>query len=345
MARGQTAFAVVISRVRASLKAHDLLPPDHRVLLAISGGQDSLTLAESLRHIQQTTAPRLWPSLTLAHCDHRWPHDEGIAAHVSSYAKWAGLPLHVFDAGDAPPEATESAAREWRYGALSSLAKEHGFDAVVTGHTRTDLAETVLFNLSHGAGADGLSAMAWQRPLCEGVKLVRPMLGVSREETSSFCEEVGLSVWNDVYNEDRKYARNRVRGDVMPVLKEALHGRVEEALARTAHLLREDSKHLEAEADRLFERVVVCGSDGRVRMDRGILGKASVALQRRVVRRVLRECLGVNHRRALFPQIEAVCALVDTEIGKVAPSLVRGSEAKVVCNRWIEIGEKVNAKV
>lgn len=250
----------------------------------------------------------------------------------------------MFDAGDAPPAETESAAREWRYAALSSLAKEHGLDTVVTGHTRTDLAETVLFNLAHGAGCDGLSAMAWERRLCEGVRLVRPMLDVSREETGEFCEEVGVDVWRDMYNEDRKYARNRVRGDVMPVLKEALHGRVEEGLARTAELLREDSEHLEAEAGLLFGEVVEIGEDGSVRIDRGVMGRASVAMQRRVVRRVLRECVGVKHRRGLFPQIEAVCALVEDEVGKTAASLVRGSEARVVCERWIEIREPVRAQ-
>lgn len=327
----------VINRIRASLKLHNLLPATQNILLAISGGQDSLTLSESLRHIRSTTLPVPWPKFALAHCDHRWPHDEGIATHVRAYARRVDLTLHLFDAADDPPACSESAARAWRYAALARMAKENGFDAVVTGHTRTDLAETVLFNLSHGAGSDGLSSMTWERRLCDGVVLVRPMLDVSREETHNFCEEGGLNVWQDVYNEDRKYTRNRIRADVMPVLKEALHGRVEEALARTAHLLREDANHLEAEAARVFESAVVMGEGGRLLIDRDMLVGVSVAVRRRVVKRVLEEYLKLDPRRKVFKQVEAVVKLCEGKVGESAPSLAKGGAAKIVDQRWIEI--------
>lgn len=247
------------------------------------------------------------------------------------------LTLYLFDAANDPPACSESAARAWRYAALARMARENGFDAVVTGHTRTDLAETVLFNLSHGAGSEGLSSMAWERKLCEGVVLVRPMLDVSREETQKFCEDGELKVWQDVYNEDRKYARNRIRADVMPVLKEALHGRVEEALARTAHLLREDAKHLEAEAARVFDSAVVLGEDGRLLIDRDMLVGVSMAVRRRVVKRVLEEYLKMDPRRKVFRQVEAVVKLCEGEVGASAPSLANGGAARIVCQRWIEI--------
>lgn len=293
--------------------------------------------------IRATTNPPSWPSLALAYCDHRWPHDVGIREHVFEYAQQVSLPLYVFDAGDTPPGDSESAAREWRYAALSSVAVEHGFEAVLTGHTRTDLAETVLFNLAHGAGSDGLSAMGWERWLCDGVRLVRPMLNISREETGKFCEEVGLDVWRDVYNEDRKYARNRVRKSVMPELKNALHGRVEEGLARSAELLSDESEYLESLAKAVFERVVDGGRDG-LRIDREALGRENVAVQRRVVRRVLKDCLGVKHRRGIFKQVEAVRGLVGDDVGAAAASLVRGSQARVVSDRWIEIREAMEVE-
>ena len=335
--------ASLLSRLRRSLTSRDLLPASTRVLLAISGGQDSLALAELLRTIRTRTTPSPWPSLALAYCDHRWPHDDGIRHHVSAYAQKAALPLHVFDAADAPPGGSESAAREWRYAALSSVALKHGFQAVVTGHTRTDLAETVLFNLAHGAGSDGLSAMTWERSLCEGVTLVRPLLDVSREETGRFCEEEGLHVWRDVYNDDAKFARNRVRKSVMPALREALHGKVEEGLARSASLLRDESEYLERVAGGVFDRVVCARADG-LKIDRELLRKESVAVQRRVVRRVLREGLGVKHRRSVFKQVEAVRALVADDVGSAAASLVWGSEAKVVSDRWIEITQPVRVE-
>lgn len=333
----RSAVSIVLSNIRHSLKSHNLLPAHQNVLVAISGGQDSLTLAECLHQIRATTHPTPWPRFALAHCDHRWPNDEGIADHVAAYAKRKDIPVHLFDAEDNPPSVSESAGREWRYAALAGIATEHGFDSVVTGHTRTDLAETVLFNLAHGAGSHGLSAMGWIRGLCDGVSLVRPMLDVSREQTAAFCQEAGLDVWHDIYNEDRKYTRNRIRAEIMPMLRDSLNLKVEEALARTAHLLRDDAKHLESESRALFDRAVVVTAEGKLLIDRDMLVEVSIAVRRRVVKRVLEEYLMMDPRRKVFKQVDAVVKLCEASVGESTPSLAKGGGAKVVSQRWIEI--------
>lgn len=330
--------AQVIQTVRASIHAHRLLPEGWRVLVAVSGGQDSLTLSEGLSEINRKHGPTgLWSKLSLAHCDHRWPGDEGISTHVAEYASSRGLPLHII-AASPPPRMTEAAGRNWRYDALSQLALSEGYDAVVTGHTATDLAETVVYALAMGAGSDGLGSLSWTRRLVDGVELVRPMLGVSRSETAAFCEMRDIRVWHDIYNDVDRYARNRVRKEVVPLLRDTLNPRVEEALTRTAHLLRDDAAELERTAARVHRLVVEDANETTsghakpravIRVDRRRLRKESVAIQRRVLRRVLRAFVGVPHHGAMFKQVESVLVLMYADVGATAPSLSRGAEAVV----------------
>lgn len=349
MAKSKAVFFQVICRLRQTLQQQKLLPTSERILVALSGGQDSLALTESLRHLHQRDR---WDELSLVHCDHRWPHDEGNADFVRRYAAKLRLPLHVIDAAHCamPVGFTESAAREWRYRQLAQLAQDIGFDAVVTAHTRTDLAETVIFNLTSGAGADGLAAMTWERTLCEGVRLVRPFLDISREQTGAFCRERGIEVWNDFYNSDTRYTRNHIRANIMPILRESLNAHVEVALARTAHLLRDENCHLENEVDKIYAKVVSAserqedieysdtkppgvGIDQKrkdvVALRRKELFATSIAIQRRVIRRLLRDYFGLSHKGATFAQVETIRFLLTKDVGSSVPSISGHASALV----------------
>lgn len=357
MSSSKNVFGLVTARVRHAIARHHLLPPSTRILIAVSGGQDSLALAETMRHLNHS---HQWPGLSLAHCDHRWPHDEGIAEHVSRYAARVHLPLHIIDAAtdSDPPAISEAAGRDWRYARLAHLAQTERFDAVLTAHTRTDLAETVLFNLAHGSGADGLSALTWNRLLCRSVHLTRPLLDVSRTETAAICQELGLDIWHDIYNDDRRYTRNRIRQDVMPVLRKCINPQVERALARTAHLLRDEASHLQAEANALCQEVIrpalshhdmlsnetdpISVKDDEmfdtvIELDRKPLVAASRALQRRVIRLVLRQYLGLTYEASTFAQVEAVCSLLHSDVGASAASLSGHSSAVVTDDNTIAI--------
>lgn len=378
-------FTRVIIRLRQALSRHNLLPPTNRLLIAVSGGQDSLALAESLNHLHKQ---KRWRHLSLAHCDHGWPHDKGIADHVQQYATHKGLQLHVINAGRNAIGLSENAAREWRYGQMAQLAQKAGYDAVVTAHTRTDLAETVLFNLAHGAGADGLAALTWKRQLCKDVYLVRPLLDVSRDDTKAFCKERGLDVWNDHYNEDSRYARNRIRLRVMPVLKECINKQVEEALARTAHLLRDEAQYLHQKANETYKNVLLTqkdtennltddmllqsnsGKDSVARSDqqyrcsenktnshavidgkiiiainRKLLAEECVAIQRRVIRNILQNYVGLSHFGSNFAQVEALRSLFHGEITTTTASLCGNTCATVEGDSVVIFRQDVRTKL
>ncbi len=234
MARIPPPVATVRVAVRRSLAD---LPRDGLVLVACSGGADSLALATATAFV----APRLGLRAGLITVDHGL--QAGSAERAAAVAAWAS------SAGFDPVRATavrvagqpggpEAAARTARYRALTAAAGKHHAAAVLLGHTRDDQAETVLLALARGAGPRGLAGMPRRR----GV-LLRPLLDVTRADTRKACAALGLATWDDPHNADPAYARSRVRHDALPALIAALGPAVVDSLARTAAQLAADNEH------------------------------------------------------------------------------------------------------
>jgi tRNA(Ile)-lysidine synthase len=225
---------------------------------------------------------------------------------------------------------TEAAAREWRYRALAEIAAEQGFSSVVTGHTKSDRAETLLYNLIRGSGSDGLQALSWKRPLVAGIALVRPLLAVSRQETLEFCQKWQLPIWQDAANENLNYARNRIRRQLIPYLQANFNPQVETALAQTAEVLRADVEYLEQAAAQLLDEAKAAGG---MAVNRHKLRDVPLALQRRVMRQFLQQGL---EKMPSFEQVEALVGLIVAPNRAQAPSLPSGAIARV-CGEWIAL--------
>lgn len=331
------------AKLHQTLRQRQLLAQQQRVLIAVSGGQDSVCLAKLLLDLQ----PKWRWQLAIAHCDHRWPKDQGMAEHVQKLAQNWSLPFYLKMADEIVT--SESAARQWRYESLIAIAQAQGYQDVVTGHTKSDRAETVLYNLIRGSGADGLQALTWKRPLSFGLQLVRPLLEVTRSETFQFCEEHDLPIWEDSYNQDLKYARNRIRKELIPYLQAHFNPQVETALAQTAELLRADVAYLEEAATELRRQAMPPvhlqeedqgTSDSTLqRLNRLVLQKASLALQRRVMRQFLST---LQQAAPSFEQIEEMTALITAPNRSQTSSFPTGVTA-VVKDNWIVLrkGERV----
>jgi tRNA(Ile)-lysidine synthase len=244
------------------------------VLVACSGGPDSLALAAALAF----AAPRAGLRAGGVTVDHGL--QDGSAARAASVAAaLTGLGLEPVRAvsvtvrGDGGPEA---AARTARYDALSAVAAELGAAAVLLGHTLDDQAETVLLGLARGSGPRSLAGMPPRRGVFR-----RPLLGVRRSVTAAACAALGLDPWDDPHNADRRYTRVRVRLDALPALEAALGPGVAEALARTADQLRADAEVLEnisserARGDSPLSASALAGMPGAVRSR--VLRAAAVA--------------------------------------------------------------------
>lgn len=284
------------AQLHQTLRLRSLLPKRQRLLVAVSGGQDSLCLMQLLRDLQ----PKWEWDLGIAHCNHRWRKDASANAdHVAQLAYHWNLPYYLLTATVIPT--SEADARSWRYQVLVDTALQQGYPYVVTGHTASDRAETLLYNLIRGSGSDGLQALTWQRQFL-GIDIVRPLLEVTRSQTAQFCQDAHLQVWEDSTNFDLQYARNRIRQELIPYLAAHFNAQITPTLAQTAEILRAEVEFLEAAAVELCHQIVepqiVDSSFLPVptvakswQLDRLRLNQAPLALQRRVIRQVLQAAL------------------------------------------------------
>jgi tRNA(Ile)-lysidine synthase len=159
--------------------------------------------------------------LQLWHGDHQWRPESGQqASELEAWAQNQGLVLSI-DRW-ATPIHREAAARDWRYSCLIERARAFKASHVVTAHTASDRAETLLLHLARGSHRRGLAILQGQRELGEGLQVVRPLLIFSRQDTAQICQDLQLPIWLDPSNQDLQFSRNRVRAEVLPVL-EALH--------------------------------------------------------------------------------------------------------------------------
>lgn len=291
------------AKIHQTIRTRHLCDKNHRLLIAVSGGQDSLCLSKLLLDLQ----PKWNWHLGIAHCDHRWRSDsQANAQHVENLARNWNVSFYLKIAEISVK--TENAARHWRYQSLTAIAQEHEYNCVVTGHTASDRAETLLYNLMRGTGADGMQALTWQRPLTDNIYLVRPLLETTRSTTGQFCQELQLPIWEDITNQDVKYARNRIRHQLLPYLQANFNPQVESALAQTAELLQAEVEYLQQLADQLYGDVVAESPDPIPwKIHRRQLQTAPIALQRRVMRQVLKKILPCAPN---FEHIEKLTALI-----------------------------------
>jgi tRNA(Ile)-lysidine synthase len=308
------------AQLQGLLKRHQWLPSHSRILIALSGGQDSLCLTKLLRDLQ----PHWSWCLAIAHCDHGWPSDQGIADHVKSLAEVVfELPCYLRYGQDI--QETEAAARAWRYQMLQEIAHSENFGFVVTGHTQSDRAETLLLNLLRGAGAQGLGAMAPVRPLSNQVLLVRPLLHLHRSQTAHFCEQYGLPIWEDAVNQNLNYDRNRVRLELLPYLKQHFNPQVESHLSHTAEILQAEAAYLDEVATLHYQ--TLCPQPDR--LDRKGTHQLAIALQRRIIIKFIQ---AYSSKTLGFDQIESIRYLLGAHQRSRTSSLPGGLVVSVAGN-------------
>ena len=229
-------------KVRSFIEDNRLLKSGDRVVVALSGGADSV----SLLHLLISEKEKYNIDIYAAHFNHgirgaEADRDESFAAQlcdslgVKLFTQKADVPAEAAHSG----ESIELCARRLRYDFLQRCADSIGGALIATAHHRGDNAETVLWNLTRGAGLDGLSGIPAKRG-----NIIRPLLCCSRDEIEAYCAGNSLSYVTDSTNLDDDYTRNKLRHRVMPVLRE-LNAGAEENIARTSRLMREADLYLD----------------------------------------------------------------------------------------------------
>ena len=290
------AIADVRRAVRAALPPPPVGPVESLVLVALSGGPDSLALAAAAAFEAQRAGIRAGAIVV----DHGLqPGSADVAARAVQQARDLGLDpvgsVVVTVDGYGGPEA---AARTARYAALDRAAKDAHASVVFLGHTLDDQAETVLLGLARGSGPTSLHGMSPStRSGIIGTTYARPLLGIRRATTVQFCIDSALEPWIDPQNSDETFSRVRVRGTVLPMLERELGPGVAEALARTAEQLREDSDALDHFAAEIAEELADLAESG-ISLPVRALASNPAALRQRLIRLAVESEFHVSLSRA-----------------------------------------------
>jgi tRNA(Ile)-lysidine synthase len=294
------------------------LTPADRLLVAVSGGVDSLALLHAL--VSQQLHPR--SQLVVAHLDHGWRPTAGAEAEfVSQIARSWGITC-VTGAVDAPAFAQaqalslEAASRQLRYQFLQTTARQQQARFILTGHQAEDQVETVLHNLLRGAGLTGLRGMrpVSQMAAAPDMWLLRPLLAVSRQTIDAYCQAAGLQPLVDPTNQDRRFLRNRLRAELLPQMRQ-YNPQVDRHLQDLATIAAAEVAFLEAAAESAWSGILAAAGPGWLALHRAAWQALPLTLRRRSLREAVRRLAPVDTEIGLVT-IEQARRLAETgEVG------------------------------
>jgi tRNA(Ile)-lysidine synthase len=322
------------NQVLAAVRDHGLLRPGEGVVVAVSGGADSMALLLALAALSE----RLGIRLVVAHLDHgiRGTVGRADAAFVRAAARRLGLPYvlgrtNVSLSARRQGLSLEMAGRKARYDFLFRAARVRGCQAVATAHTADDQAETVLLRLLRGAGPRGLSGIP-RISIQKNIRLIRPLLDLTRQDVEAFLRHRGATWREDASNRDLTIPRNRLRHEILPLLERLFNPRLRESLRRTANILREEDAWLE---DLTRSHIQACATrlNGRPALTRASLAALPVAACRRVILAWLRE------QRLAEESLDF--EIVERVRGLLLPQAGRGSATLPGNARVRRVGDKI----
>ena len=275
----------MLRKVRETVERYQMVKPGESVIVAVSGGPDSVALLTALNDL----APEMGLTLVVAHVNHALrPEADGEADFVRHLAGTMGWPCESvrIDVGAFSrllKTSLEDAARTARYDFFRRTAERRGATKIALGHHSGDQAETVLMNLIRGSGTDGLKGML---PVREDL-YIRPLLFVSRGEILDDLKKRGLTFVLDQSNETDDFLRNRIRRRLLPTLREAFNPLIDDGLCRLAEIIRQDDDFMETLVDQHLATWRIRVSEETVALSVPDVASLHDALQNRIIKRIL----------------------------------------------------------
>lgn len=300
----------LLHTVQATIDQHRMLATADTVVLAVSGGVDSMVMLHLLLHLRT----RYHLSLHVAHLNHNLRGTESAEAadFVRRRCEAYRVPVTVTTApkGALREKRTgslQAAARELRYRFLEQVANEQGAGRIALGHHRDDQAETVLMNLLRGSGVRGLGGI----PPVRG-RIIRPLIDCSREEIERYARREGIPYVEDSSNRASLYSRNRIRAELLPELAKRYNPRVIHALANTATILGAEDALLNTMVEKELRSVLISRSREDVALSIPRMAALPAALRWRIIRRSAEE-LREGRSGLTFRQVRFIDQLLLTQ--------------------------------
>nr|YP_009033750.1 hypothetical protein RF62 [Roya anglica]YP_009256912.1 tRNA(Ile)-lysidine synthetase [Roya obtusa]AHZ11133.1 hypothetical protein RF62 [Roya anglica]ANI25993.1 tRNA(Ile)-lysidine synthetase [Roya obtusa] len=319
----------LLRNVNNAIIERHLLKPYEKILIAVSGGQDSVCL---LRILYKLNTQWGW-TLGIIHCDHRWNIDSQKQANQVAHLA-ASMEIDYYQTIAIYPITNEVLARDWRYNIIKNVALNNHYKVIITAHTGTDRIETLLFNLIRGTGLRGIQSLSWKRylkynqviqtfffrqkyqflnrkiqftktirgvtnqPNIQKLQISRPLLDLTRTEIRYLIEVWKLSSCVDRTNKNLQIQRNRIRHRVLPYLRLYYNPKIDLALARWAEIVQYENIYFERLVRYLLDKLQLSSektlSTSFSKLEVKIVSSLPVALQRRMIKKIFDQYTGKN---------------------------------------------------
>ncbi len=273
-----------------TIQRENLIKDGDKILVALSGGPDSVALLHALKSLQSRFGLKLYA----AHLNHKIrgmeaQKDALYAAQlcdslsVTFFVKAVDVPLYASE----NKLSLEEAARKIRYEMLFEVKEKISADKIAVAHNLDDQAETILMRMLRGTGIKGLKGMDYIRDGC----VIRPLMDVQKKDIVAYCNENELSPRIDKTNLEPDYTRNKIRLRLIPYIENEFSPNLKETLSRMSNIIREDSDYLEKEAENYFKKEAIVISENTVKLDNFEINSLHNSMKKRLIRLCIRHCL------------------------------------------------------
>ncbi len=298
----------IVAKVEKAIQASGILSPGDAILVGVSGGPDSVALLHILLGLRHA----LGLSLHVAHFNHGWRTSaQADEQFVQRLARQWGVPCLCGRAsGRLPGNSTsrEEQGRLARFAFFRRASKKFHTLAVLLGHTQDDLVETVLMHILRGAGLQGMRGMLSCREV-EGVYVIRPLLGISKENILRYLKKRRIAFRVDPTNRQTQFFRNQIRGELLPLLRKRYNENIYSVLSNLADTAGIDYTYIVGQAQKVFGRIMQCSPQGNCVRAAAAFWSQPEAIRRILIRLAI-EHLQRNTRRITLTHVRAIdCAL------------------------------------
>lgn len=280
----------LLFKTKKNIEKHALIEPGDHLLIAVSGGIDSMALLNILLKLEDTFGY----TVSVIHVNHglRGADSDNDEHFVQKFCREKEIPFYSEKwSGPDKGENLQEAARDFRYEVFLKTAESINANKIALAHNLDDQAETVLLNLFRGAGLDGLCGMSISKELKKPFYLIRPLLDAPRSEIEAWVESEGVSYRNDITNDQTKYSRNFIRHEIVPLIKKINPGAIE-AVSGMTLLLRKDEEFIQKTVAKMYIKVVVNEASSKVVFDRNIFLDMASAVRTRLLKHAYAKLTG-----------------------------------------------------
>jgi len=319
----------IVAQVKETIDDHKLLRKGERVIVGVSGGPDSVALLTVLNALRY----ELGITLHVAHLNHQLRKDAGLDQRFVEKLcdQWKlSLTVRSLKKNDFKKNGSqEEIAREYRFQFFMDLAKQEDAQAIALGHTKDDLAETVLMRVIRGTGLMGMRGILPKRQI-NGFRFIRPLLDIPRSHIERFLKKEKLPFRIDSSNTDLKFFRNKIRWELIPYLGKRYNPKIKEALAHLADVLANDYDYLDGQSKKILTKLLETESPSTIKLKIQPLQKTHRALQRMLIRLCLEKLRGDLHQLTFSHLAEIEDLIERRPTGSVVhlPGALRASSDK-----------------